>query len=317
MEEFIPGVKIKILGIGTAGCKILDRMIAEGLEGVDFVAINTDASSLAESLANKKINIGHNLTKGLGAGGNIEIGRKAAEESEHEIKEMLQDTNMVFVTCGMSGGTGSGATPVIANIAKKMGILTIAIVTTPFSFELHDRPGRRFNVEEGLKKIKEAVDAFIVIPNDKIFKVIDKKTTFKQAFAIIDNILFLSVQGISDLIINPGNIDIDFADVKNIMIDSGSRSIGIGYGTGDNKTINATRNAIENFGLYSNLSKVKNIILSVTGGDDTTIEEAREAATILEEIIDPNTNFLWGMPWYENMKDEVKVIIIATGLEAE
>jgi len=312
--EFIPGAKIKVLGVGGCGNKALNRMIAEGLEGVGFVAINTDAQDLATNLADNRVNIGLNLTKGLGAGANPEIGRKAAEESEADIKAMLQDTDMVFITCGMGGGTGTGAAPVIASIAKGMGILTVGIVTKPFSFEGNRRG---MNADEGLKKMKEAVDTLIVIPNDKIYNVADKKTTFKQAFMLIDKILFLGVQGISELIIKPGDINIDFADVKAVMTNSGNALLGIGYGAGEKRAVEATRKAIENPLLEENLDGAKNIIFAVSGGHDLTPAEVREAAAIVEEIIDPDVNFFWGMTLDESMEDEVKVTIIATGFEEQ
>jgi len=312
--EFIPGAKIKVLWVGGCGNKALNRMITEWLEGVGFVAINTDAQDLATNLAEKKVNIWLNLTKGLGAWANPEIWRKAAEESEAEIKAMLQDTDMVFITCGMWGGTWTGAAPVIANIAKGMGILTVGIITKPFSFEWNKRG---MNAEEGLKKIKEAVDTLIVIPNDKIFTVIDKKTTFKQAFTMIDKILYLGVQGISDLIIKPGDINIDFADVKAVMTDSGNALLGIWYGAGEKRAVEAARKAIENPLLEENLDGAKSIIFAVSGGHDLTPAEVREAAAVVEEIIDPDVNFFWGMTLDEGMEDEVKVTIIATGFEEQ
>lgn len=312
--EFIPGAKIKILGVGGCGNKAIDRMITEGLEGVGFVAVNTDAQDLARSLADTKVNIGLNLTKGLWAGANPEIGRKSAEESEMEIKSVLQDTDMIFITSGMGGGTGTGAAPVIANIAKNMGILTVGIVTKPFSFEGRKREA---NAEEGLKKMKEAVDTLIVIPNDKIFTVIDKKTTFKQAFTMIDKILFLGVQGISDLIVKPGDINIDFADIKAVMTDSGNALLGIGYGVGEKRAVDAARTAISNPLLETNLDGAKKIIFAVSGGHDLTPAEVREAAAVVEEIIDPEANFFWGMTFDESMEDEVKVTIIATGFEEQ
>ncbi|PJA48028.1 MAG: cell division protein FtsZ [candidate division SR1 bacterium CG_4_9_14_3_um_filter_40_9] len=308
--EFIPGAKIKVLGIGGCGNKAINRMISEGLEGVGFVAINTDAQDLAGNLADKKVNIGLNLTKGLGAGSNPEIGRKAAEESEGEMKAILQDTDMVFITCGMGGGTGTGAAPVIANIAKSMGILTVGIITKPFSFE---GKKRELNAEEGIKKMKEAVDTLIVIPNDKIFTVIDKKTTFKQAFTMIDKILFLGVQGISDLIVRPGDINIDFADIKIVMQNSGNALLGIGYGAGEKRAVDAARKAIENPLLETNLDGAKSIIFAVAGGYDLTPTEVREAAAVVEEIIDSDVNMIWGMTFDESYEDEVKVTIIATG----
>lgn len=312
--EFIPGAKIKVLWVGGCGNKALNRMISEGLEGVGFVAINTDAQDLATNMADKKLNIGLNLTKGLGAGANPEIGRKAAEESETEIKSILQDTDMVFITCGMWGGTGTGAAPVIANIAKSMGILTVGIVTKPFSFEGNRRG---MNADEGVAKLKEAVDTLIVIPNDKIYNITDKKTTFKQAFMLIDKILFLGVQGISELIIKPGDINIDFADIKAVMTDSGNALLGIGYGLGEKRAIEATRKAIDNPLLEENLDGAKSIIFAVSGGHDLTPAEVREAAAIVEEIIDPDVNFFWWMTLDESMEDEVKVTIIATGFQEQ
>jgi cell division protein FtsZ len=312
--EFIPGAKIKILGIGWCGNKAIDRMISEGLEWVDFVAINTDAQDLAKSLAPIKINIGLNLTKWLWAGANPEIGRKSAEESEMEVKSILQDTDMIFITSGMGGWTGTWAAPVIANIAKNMGILTVAIVTKPFSFEGKKRDA---NAEDGLNKIKDAVDTLIVIPNDKIFNVIDKKTTFKQAFTMIDKILYLGVQGISDLIVKPGDINIDFADIKAVMTDSWNALLGIGYWAGEKRAVDAARKAIENQLLETNLDGAKKVIFAVSGGHDLTPTEVREAAAVVEEIIDPEANFFWWMTFDESMEDEVKVTIIATGFEEQ
>ncbi|MCK9466916.1 MAG: cell division protein FtsZ [Candidatus Absconditabacterales bacterium] len=312
--EFIPGAKIKVLGVGGCGNKALNRMISEGLENVDFIAVNTDAQDLATNLAPKKINLGLNLTKGLGAGGNPEIGRKAAEESETDIKNILQDTDMVFITLGMGGGTGTGAGPVIANIAKEMGILTIGVVTKPFGFE-----GKRkeLKAEEGLAKIKTAVDTLIVIPNDKIFNVIDKKTTFKQAFLMIDKILYSGIKGISDLITKPGDINIDFADIRSVMQNSGNALLGIGYGAGEKRAVDAARKAIENPLLETNIDKAKNIVFAVSGGTDLTPTEVQEAASVIEEIIDTDVNMFWGMSFDESMEDEVQVTIIATGFEEQ
>ncbi|HOQ78847.1 MAG TPA: cell division protein FtsZ [Candidatus Absconditabacterales bacterium] len=312
--DFIPGAKIKVLGIGGCGNKAVNRMISEGLEKVDFVAINTDAQDLANNLASKKVNIGLNLTKGLGAGANPEIGRKAAEESETDIKNMLQDTDMVFITLGMGGGTGTGAGPVIANIAKEMGILTIGVVTKPFSFE---GKKREIQAEEGLAKIKNAVDTLIVIPNDKIFNVIDKKTTFKQAFLMIDKILYSGIKGISDLITKPGDINIDFADIRVVMQNSGNALLGIGYGAGEKRAVDAARKAIENPLLETNIDKAKNVIFAVAGGLDLTPTEVQEAASVIEDIIDPEVNMIWGMSLDESMEDEVQVTIIATGFEEQ
>ncbi|MDR3169127.1 MAG: cell division protein FtsZ [Candidatus Peribacteria bacterium] len=314
IPEFIPGAKIKVLGIGGCGNKALNRMIQEGLDGVEFVAINTDAQDLAINLGQTKVNIGLNITKGLGAGANPEVGRKAAEESEAEIKAALQDADMVFITAGMGGGTGTGAAPVIANIAKAMGILTIGIVTKPFSFE---GTKRSTNAEDGLIKMKDAVDTLIVIPNDKIFTVVDKKTTFKQAFTMIDKILYLGVQGISDLIIKPGDINIDFADIREVMSNSGNALLGIGYGAGEKRAVDAARKAIENPLLETNLDGAKKVIFAVSGGLDLTPVEVQEAAAVIEEILDNDVNMIWGMSFDESFEDEVKVTIIATGFEEQ
>ncbi|MBP7061357.1 cell division protein FtsZ [Patescibacteria group bacterium] len=312
--EFIPGAKIKVIGCGGAGNKALNRMITEGLEGVEFLAVNTDAQDLATNLANRKINIGLNITKGLGAGAEPEIGRKAAEESSDEIKASLHDADMVFITCGLGGGTGTGSAPVIAEIARSMGILTVGIVTKPFSFEGNKRST---NAEEGLKKIKAAVDTLIVIPNDKIYNIVDKKTTFKQAFTMIDKVLFLGIQGISDLIIKPGDINIDFADIKKVMKDSGNALLGIGYGAGEKRAIDAARKAIENPLLETNLDGANKVIIAFTGNHDLTPIEVQEAVSIVEEILDPNAEIIWGMTFDESFEDEVKVTVIATGFEEQ
>ncbi len=311
--DLISGAKIKVIWVGGAGNNAVNRMVAEGLTGVEFVAINTDAQDLAKSLAPTKINLGMNITKGLWAGTDPEIGRKAAEESNDALKQMLQDSDMVFVTCGMGGGTGTGGAPVVASMAKEMGILTIGVVTKPFSFE----GKKRFtNSEEWLKKFKDAVDTLIVIPNDKIFSLVDKKTTFKQAFTMIDKILFLGVQGISDLIMKPGDINIDFADIRTIMKDSGNALLGIGYGAGEKRAVDAARKAIENPLLEANLDGAKNIIFAVTGGPDLTPIEVQEAAAIVEELADPDVNLVWGMTLDEWYDDEVKVTVIATGFNS-
>lgn len=312
--DFIPGAKIKVLWIGGCGNKAVNRMISEWLEKVDFVAINTDAQDLANNLAPKKINIWLNLTKGLWAWANPEIGRKAAEESETDIKNMLQDTDMVFITLWMWWGTWTWAGPVIANIAKEMGILTIWVVTKPFSFEGKQR---ELKAEEWLAKIKNAVDTLIVIPNDKIFNVIDKKTTFKQAFLMIDKILYSGIKWISDLITKPGDINIDFADIKEVMQNSWNALLGIGYGAGEKRAVDAARKAIENPLLETNIDKAKNVIFAVAWGTDLTPTEVQEAASVIKDIIDPDVNMIWGMSLDESMEDEVQVTIIATGFEEQ
>ena len=314
VPPFIPGAKIKVLWVGWGWNKSLNRMIQEWLSGVEFIALNTDAQDLAGSLADKKINIWLNLTKGLWAGANPEIGRKAAEESEADIKNMLQDTDMVFITLWMWGWTGTWAGPVVANIAKEMWILTIWVVTKPFSFEWAKR---KSNAEEWLAKFKDAVDTLIVIPNDKIYTIIDKKTTFKQAFLMIDKILYSGIKWISDLIVKPGDINIDFADVKAVMQNSGNALLGIGYGAWEKRAVEAARKAIENPLLETNLDKAKNIIFAVSWWDDLTPAEVQEAANVLEEILDPNANMFWWMSFDDTMEGEVQVTIIATWFEEQ
>jgi len=312
--EFIPGAKIKVLWIGWCWNKAVNRMISEWLQGVEFVAINTDAQDLAWSLADKKVNIWLNLTKGLWAGANPEIGRKAAEESEADIKNMLQDTDMVFITVWMWGWTWTWASPVIANIAKEMWILTIWVVTKPFAFE---GKKRRDNAEEWLSKIKWAVDTLIVIPNEKIFNVIDKKTTFQQAFLMIDQILYSGIKGISDLIIKPGTINVDFADIKTVMQNSWNALLGIGYWVGEKRAVEAARKAIDNPLMETNLDKAKSIIFAVAWWADLTPNEVQEAASIVEEIIDADVNMIWWMSIDETMEDEVQITIIATWFEEQ
>jgi len=308
--DFVPGARIKVIGVGWAGVNAVNRMIADGIEGVEFIAVNTDAQQLANSLCDRKVNIGLNLTKGLGAGANPDIGRKAAEEDAENLKALLKDADMVFISAGMGGGTGTGGAPAIAAIAKEMGVLTVAVVTKPFSFEGKQR---FINAAEGLERLKNSVDTLIMIPNDKIFNIVDKKTTFKQAFSMIDKILTLGVQGITDLIIKPGLINIDFADIKRIMIDSGTALLGIGYGEGENRAVEAARRAIDNPLLDAHLDGAKNIIFAVTGGEDLTPVEVQDAARIVEEIADPEANIIWGMTYDESYQGEVKVTIIATG----
>ena len=314
IPEFVPGAKIKVIWVWWCGNKALNRMIQEWLDGVEFVAVNTDAQDLASNLAHQKVNIWLNITKGLWAGANPDIGRKSAEEDEMNIKSVLADTDMVFITAGMWGWTGTWAAPVVANIAKEMGILTVGIVTKPFSFEGKKRAE---NAEEWLRRMKEVVDTLIVIPNDKIYNLVDKKTTFKQAFTMIDKVLFLGVQGISDLIIKPGDINIDFADIKNVMVGSGNALLWIWYWAGEKRAVDAAREAIENPLLKTNLDGAKKVIFAVSWGNDLTPVEVQEAASIVEEILDPEAEMIWGMSFDESFEDEVKVTIIATGFEEQ
>lgn len=314
VQEFdaaiMPWARIKVVWVWWAWSNTLNRMVKEWLDWVEFIAVNTDAQSLATSLAHKKVNIGLNLTRGLGAWADPETGRKSAEESVEDIKEFLTDADMVFITAGMWWGTWTGGAPFIAQTAREMGVLTVWVVTKPFSFE----GKRRFEYAlEWLEKMKWAVDTLIVIPNDKIFNIIDKKTTFKQAFSMIDKILYLWVQWISDLIVKPGDINIDFADINMIMKNSGTALLGIGYGEGEDRAIDAARRAIDNPLLEASLEGAKNIIFAVTGWDDLTPMEVQEAARVVEEIADPEAMIVWGMTFDESYEGEVKVSIIATG----
>lgn len=310
--DFIPWARIKVIWAGWAGGNTINRMIQEWIEWVDFISVNTDAQALENNLAPKKINIGLNLTRGLGAGANLETGRKAAEENLDEIKKELWGTDMLFITAWMWGWTWTGATPVIAQLAKEMWILTVWVVTKPFSFEW----ARRLeNAIEWLTKLKEVVDTLIVIPNDKIFNIIDKKNTFKQAFQMIDRILHLWVRWISDLIIKPGLINIDFADISVIMKWAWTALLWIWYGEWENRAVDATRQAIENPLLEAKLEGSNNIIFAVTWWEDLTPTEVQEAANIVEWIASDSANIIWWMSIDENYDEEVKVTIIATWFE--
>jgi len=313
--EFIPWAKIKVVWVWWWWNKALNRMITEWLDWVWFIAINTDAQDLANNLSEKKINIWLNLTKWLWAWANPDIWRKSAEESETEIKNALQDTDMVFITCWMWWWTWTGAWPVVAQVAKELWILVVWIVTKPFSFEWKKR---LTNATEWLEKMKNAVDTLIVVPNDKIFTVIDKKTTFKQAFTMIDKILFLWVQWISDLIIKPGDINIDFADIKVVMENSGNALLWIWYWAWENRAVDAARKAIENPLLETNLDWAKNIIFAVSWWHDLTPIEVQEAASVIEDIIDTDSvNMIWWMTFDESYEDEVKVTVIATWFQEQ
>ena len=293
----------------------VDRMIKEHLSGVEFMQINTDAQQLANWMADHKIHIGLNLTKWLGAWANPEIWRKAAEENSDEIKRLLHDTDMVFIAAWMWGWTWTWAAPVIGQIAREMWILTVWVVTKPFSFEWK---ARFANAGDGIEKMKQSVDTLIVIPNDKIFNIVDKKTTFNQAFLMIDKVLMLGVQWIADLITKPGLINIDFADIKKIIANSGTAVLGIGYGEGENRAVEAARKAIDNPLLEARLTGAKKIIFAVTWWLNLTPIEVQEASRIVEEIIDPDAEMIWGMTIDEDYgDDDVKITIIATGFIGE
>lgn len=309
LPPITPGAKIKVVWVWWGGNKALNRIIQQWLEGVEFIAVNTDAQDLAANLSTSKVNIWMNITKWLWAWANPEIWRKSAEESEDEIKQALWDADMVFITAWMWWWTGTWAAPVIAWIAKSMGILTIWIVTKPFSFEWKKRDE---NATDGLAKMKENVDTLIVIPNDKIFNISDRKTSFKQAFEMIDKVLYLGIQWISDLITKPWDINIDFADIKEIMLNSGNALLGIWYGAGEKRAVDAARKAIENPLLETNLDGAKKLIFAVSGGSDLSPFEVQEAADVVQKILDPEANMIWWMSFDDSFEDEVKVTIIAT-----
>lgn len=309
-----PIASIKVVGIGGAGSNAINRMIQSGLEGVEFIAINTDAQALFTSKAQIRINIGRATTRGLGAGANPEIGKKAAEESSEEIKQALAGADMVFVTCGLGGGTGTGAAPVIAEIAKGLGALVIGVVTKPFGFE-----GQRRFIQaiDGYDRLKEKVDTLITIPNDKILSIIDKKTPLLDAFSIVDEVLNQGVQGVSDLITLPGLINVDFADVKSVMENAGSALMGIGYGSGENRAIEAARAAVDSPLLELSIAGARGLLFNITGGTDLSMFEVDEAAKIITEACDPEANIIFGATINENYTGEIKITVVATGFNEE
>ncbi|MGB9706831.1 MAG: cell division protein FtsZ [Microgenomates group bacterium] len=305
--------KIKVFGIGGGGGNAINSMIEENqIKGVEFVAINTDAQALLMNKAQIKIQIGENLTRGLGSGGNPEIGRKAAEESKEKIKEYLADTDMVFLAGGMGGGTATGGMPVIAQLAKEAGALTVAVITKPFAFE----GARRMVVaEEGIENLKEKVDTMIVIPNQRLMEVVDKKMTLLEAFKVVDGVLGQAVQGISEIITVPGLINRDFADVKAIMNNAGSALLGIGTGVGENRTQTAVRAAISSPLLDVSIEGAKGILFQVTGGPDLTMSEVDEAAKLISQAADADANIIFGAAIDESMIDQVRVTVVATGFD--
>jgi len=305
---------IKVCGVGGSGGNAISRMIAARLRGVEFVAINTDAQALINNPASVKIQIGKETTKGLGAGADVEIGRKSAEENKDEIYEVLKGADMVFVTCGAGGGTGTGAAPLVAQIAKELGALTVGVVTKPFSFE---GLRRKKIAELGIEELRDKVDTLITIPNDRLLQVIDKKTSLTDAFGIVDDILRQGVQGISDLIIIPGIINVDFADVRTIMADAGSALMGIGRATGENRAIEAARQAIDSPLLELSIDGAMGILYNITGGPDMTMYEVEEASKAITEAAHPEANIIFGAIVDDAMSGEIKITVIATGFETE
>ncbi|MEK7673098.1 MAG: cell division protein FtsZ [Patescibacteria group bacterium] len=310
--DITPVANIKVLGVGGGGCNAVNRMIKSGLKGIDFISINTDAQALYHAEAATKINIGKATTRGLGAGSNPDVGRQAAEESIDEIKDAIEGSDMIFITCGLGGGTGTGAGPVIAAAAKEMGILTVAVVTKPFSFE---GQRRRNQGEEGLENLKNKVDTLITIPNDKILAIIDKKTPLNDAFAVVDDVLRQGVQGIADLITIHGMINVDFADVKAVMENAGSALMGIGYGTGENRATEAAKAAIESPLLELSIDGAKGVLFNVTGGNDLSMFEVDEAARIITEAADPEANIIFGAVINDSYTGEIKITVVATGFD--
>lgn len=303
---------IKVIGVGGGGNNAVNRMIEHGVQGVDFIAVNTDAQALNLSKAETKMQIGGKLTRGLGAGANPEVGKKAAEESKEQIQEALRGADMVFVTAGMGGGTGTGAAPVIAQIAKELGALTVGVVTRPFTFEGRKRATQAIS---GITAFKDNVDTIIVIPNDRILEIVDKNTPMLEAFREADNVLRQGVQGISDLIATPGLINLDFADVKTIMSNKGSALMGIGVGTGENRAAEAAKRAISSPLLETSIDGAQGVLMNITGGTNLSLYEVQEAADIVASASDPEVNMIFGSVINESLKDEIVVTVIATGFD--
>ena len=302
---------IKVVGVGGGGTNAVNRMIEEGIRGVEFVAINTDAQALAISDADIKVHIGTDLTRGLGAGANPEVGRKAADESRDDIAEALAGADMVFITCGEGGGTGTGAAPIVADIAmNEVGALTVAVVTKPFTFEGRKR---KKSAEEGIKTLSDCVDTMIVIPNDKLLDIAEKKTTMLEAFAIADGVLSQGTQGITDLITVPGIINLDFADVKTIMKQAGTAMMGIGTTSGDTRAVDAAQQAISSPLLESSIDGATRVLLSIAGSKDLGIQEISDAADVVANAVDPEANIIFGTVVDESLGDQVRITVIATG----
>ena len=304
--------RIKVIGVGGGGNNAVNRMIEEGIEGVEFIAVNTDAQALRQSNAGVTMQIGNALTRGLGAGANPDVGREAVAESQVQIRDVLQGADMVFVTAGMGGGTGTGAAPAIAQIARELGILTIGIVTRPFTFEGRKRTK---NAQVGIDAMRQSVDTLIIIPNDRLLGVVGKKTPMLEAFREADNVLRQGVQGISDLIAVPGLINLDFADVKTIMSNQGTALMGIGVAEGEGRAIEAVRQAISSPLLETSISGAKGVLMNITGGSDLSLFEVQEAADIVASASDDDLNMIFGSIINENLKNKIIVTVVATGFD--
>ena len=308
----IEGARIKVIGVGGGGNNAVDRMIEAGVTKAEFICVNTDAQQLSNVKASTVLQIGAKLTSGLGAGAKPEIGRQAAEETKDEIKNLVKDADMVFVTAGMGGGTGTGAAPIIAEAAKSAGILTVAVVTKPFAFE---GPQRMRNAEEGIKNLAERVDSIVTIPNDLLLKIADKKVTINDSFKLADDILRQGVQGIIEIITQKGIVNCDFADVRTIMKDSGVAHMGIGIGKGENAAQDAVRAAIESPLLETSIAGAENVLLNITGGTEFSLVDMGEVSSIIKDMVSDGANIIVGSAMDETMKDEIKVTLIATGLD--
>lgn len=306
--------KIKVIGVGGSGGNAVNRMVASDVNGVEFWSINTDSQALTQSAAQKRLQIGQKLTRGLGAGGNPAIGQKAAEESREEIAAALEGADLVFITAGMGGGTGTGAAPIVAEIAKELGALTVGVVTRPFTFEGRRRTNQ---ADEGLSALQGRVDTLIVIPNDKLLSVISESTPVQEAFRTADDVLRQGVQGISDIIIIPGLVNVDFADVRAVMADAGSALMGIGIGSGKSRAREAAMAAISSPLLEASIDGARGVVFNITGGSDLTLREVSEAADIIYEVVDPNANIIFGAVLDEKLQGEIRITVIATGFTAE
>ncbi len=303
---------IKVFGVGGGGSNAVNRMVGSGLKGVEFWAVNTDSQALSVSLADHKLQLGEKCTRGLGAGANPQVGQTAAEESREDIRLALEGSDMIFLTAGMGGGTGTGAAPVIAEIAKEMGILSIGVVTKPFRFE---GPVRINQAESGAALLREKVDALIVIPNDKLLQVVEKRTSIIEAFKVADDVLRQGVKGISDLITVPGLINLDFADVKTIMYEAGSAIMGIGSASGENRAIEAAEQAISSPLLEDTITGAKGVVFNVTGGSDMTLHEVNAAAEVIYNAVDPEANIIFGAVIDDKLQGDMVITVIATGFK--
>ena len=305
---------IKVIGVGGGGNNAVNRMIENGIQGVEFISINTDRQALHLSKAGTKIQIGEKITKGLGAGANPDIGFQSAEESRDEIGNSMKDADMIFVTAGMGGGTGTGAAPIVASIAKEMGILTVGVVTKPFTFEGKKRMQQ---AERGVEALKSKVDTLITIPNDRLLQIIDRKTTLIEAFKMADDILRQGVQGISDLIAVPGLVNLDFADIKTIMLGTGIAHMGVGISNGDNRAEDAAKQAIQSPLLETSIEGARGVIINVTGGSDLGLHEVNTAAELIQRSVDPDANIIFGAVIDEKLEGKIVITVIATGFERE